>query len=134
MTATSTPALRLSVTAVTEYVNGDFVPNFDRIQSATVGAQVTDLETAKEIAALFPKMVGLTATTLSGSREGNTGYLHFSVKLAKDGVNGGKNETGIKRLQRLLAVAAKNGLAVEYVANFSNSYPTMDAALAAVTA
>jgi hypothetical protein len=128
-TSTSDVTLLLDVYAVLD--NG-WTPVYELPQAASVRARVSSLEEAERIAALFPKMIGLRAQTLRLQGGEMVGYLSMNVKLAVDGVNGGRNETGIKRLARLLAVAEKNGIAVEYAPTCSNSFPTMDEALAAI--
>lgn len=64
------------------------------------------LETAQAFARSFPKSRGVYATTLSsvpsaGHPSSNYGLVGINVRLVADGVNGGVNETGIKRLRAL---------------------------------
>jgi hypothetical protein len=90
------------------------------------------------ILALFPKSARLHATSLSrmgtdengGSR--TLGYISSTIKLATDGVNGGRNETGIKRLHSILRAAEKAGLVVEYSAAAGNAYDSLSDLLAAI--
>lgn len=132
MTTTTAPALRLTISAATtRTAAGTFVADYARPLSAEVRGAVADLETAQAIVALFPKSVGIKASGLTGSTEG-TGFISFRVQLLADDVNKGRNETGIKRLTRLLAVAEKHGLAIEFDAPYSNSYLTLADAQAAI--
>lgn len=97
-----------------------------------VSAQVADLATAQKLAARFPKSAGVKATTLSTfvkDADGNpvpdpvTGcqYQHITLglvyvqgKLSADGINGGRNEAGIKRFRSFERAAAKLGHSVTY--------------------
>lgn len=76
--------------------------------------------------ALFPKFVGVRPSRLWA----HVGYLEgadwrgadsqefptatFRLKALPDGVNGGVNETGVKRLRRLLQVLEASGAAVRW--------------------
>lgn len=82
-------------------------------------------EDAIAFVAQFPRSTGLRATTLS-SADGTYGYVTGSARLWADGVNGGRNEAGIKRLRSTLKAANKLGIPVVYRAWWGNSYPDMD--------
>jgi hypothetical protein len=100
-------------------------------------SMVVELGTQDEVAALFPKSYQVRPTTLG--REtlqsllevpaglsiaqviahpsyGNetVGYVTIRAGLSADGVNGGKNETGIKRVKSFLAKAEALGFRVEW--------------------
>jgi hypothetical protein len=86
----------------------------------------------------FPKALSMYSTSLYNYRaEGDLPVGHIpmarnTVKLWADGVNGGRNETGIRRLQRLVAFCREQGVPFEYVTGYANAYPTLDEAMAAV--
>jgi hypothetical protein len=95
-------------------------------------AVVDTLEAAQQYVASKPKVLGLKATTLSTTDEHGTrvtkGYVSASVKLQSDRANGGRNEAGVKRVQRWV-----NELPIEYSDNrCSNAYGTLDELLAAI--
>lgn len=75
-----------------------------------------DLE---EIAAKFPKYVGVKVATNS---------LWFEVFFTADGVNKGKNETGVKRVRKFLEIAGP----LDWKCNALNGYKTLDEFLAAI--
>lgn len=83
----------------------------------------------------FPKSSKVFLTTLSTQREGKSvslPYLSGHGSFVSSGVNGGKNETGIKRLHSILKAAHRAGVEIEYTISFSNSYPTLAEALHAL--
>jgi hypothetical protein len=88
--------------------------------SATVEARFATPGEAAEFAARFPKSTKLASPSLNGytlvGRENGqtveTGIIRVSVKLAEDGVNGGQNEAGLKRLATIRRTAAKLGIEV----------------------
>jgi hypothetical protein len=104
-------------------------------QHVEITAKCSTVEAAREIAALFPKSMKVRATTLTSYATGEavvTGIICFRAGLRSDGVNGGRNETGIKRYRSLVAKLAKHGFSTEYVAQWSNAYPTLEAFEAAI--
>jgi hypothetical protein len=87
-------------------------------------------EAAQEYLARFPKSAGLHVSTTSFGASQKVWHVKGQARLLADGVNGGRNETGIKRFQRVLATAAKQDLPIRYETPFANSVPTLDALLA----
>lgn len=90
------------------------------------------LADAEAVASTMPKMVKARTRRLFGSDAG-TGFLDVMVDLCKNGVNGGVNESGIKRYRQLCKWCDANGHTVEYRPSFKNSYPSLaelDAAIA----
>ena len=81
-----------------------------------------------------PKFVGLKAGSLSYAGEaGMSGYVSFNANLLADKVNGGINETGLKRYRALVRVARAKGIEVEWRGRWANSYESqaaLDEALA----
>lgn len=78
---------------------------------------VDDKAEAQAIADQFPKSVKLYAGTLHASHEPegrDYGYVQFVAGLSSDKVNGGVNETGLKRWASFLKNAEKLGIAVEW--------------------
>jgi hypothetical protein len=84
--------------------------------------------------------LGLKATGLTTpeySADGRTfqtfAYIVWHAALQADGVNGGVNETGLRRYRRLLAWAAEHGVPVVWAGTYSNAYASqadLEAALA----
>lgn len=109
----------------------------DQPQHIYLSATVATEEEARAIAARFPKSAGIKATTLTSHNGGATlvqGYLRMGVRLVSDGVNGGVNETGLRRYRSFRRAAEKLGLDVEYTTPYSNSYATEAAFEAAISA
>lgn len=85
-------------------------------------------ESAAALVALFPKSAKLTAGRImqNGGRIG--GFIRGSGKLATDGVNGGVNETAIRRYRAVVRAAAKLGIEIRWTArNYSNAYISREA-------
>jgi hypothetical protein len=102
---------------------GESVPLFAEIRRT-----IATVEEAKAIVAELPKSMKLTATTLRSLANGDQGYIRGRVTLKANGVNGGVNETGVKRLKAWVAK-----LDTEYTtARTSNAYATLTDALAAI--
>lgn len=75
---------------------------------------------AIELASRFPKSAKVRGTAIGGMRDENgnrceRGWVGFIAKLATDGVNGGTNETGLRRFASFEKTVAALGLPVEYV-------------------
>ena len=126
-TAATAPTFRLAINFDSR--KGTAVP-----QDATVEAVFGTVEEAAAWVATQPKALGLRATTLTSYIDGPAGrtvnfvgYIQGRAILIANGINGGKNETGIKRMNRWI-----KDLNIEFVAQYSNSYPTLGAALAAI--
>jgi hypothetical protein len=93
-------------------------------------------EEAEAWAAQFPKAVRFYVTTLSYS-DGRAMTYHArtgSVRLTADAVNGGVNETGVRRYRSAIRTAAKLGLDVVFPAggNVVNAYTDRAAFEAAI--
>ncbi len=95
-----------------------------RIQLSTL-----DRTHAESIAALFPKSAKLHVTTLSGLPGGMVSVVTSDAVLLANGVNGGANETGIKRYRTWLKSAEKAGIPVTWNAQARtvNGYRTREA-------
>lgn len=84
---------------------------------------------AEAFAAQFPKSHKFRAGEVTNWRDrSSTGVARSSTKLAADDINGGANETGIKRYRSILRKAEQLGVAVEYndPGTVSNVYRTRD--------
>lgn len=79
----------------------------------------------------FPKSVGLRASIMYAQR-GVVPTVGMTAYLIADGVNGGRNETGIARYRRFVAYAERHGIPFVYRAGYGNSYPTREAFEAAL--
>ena len=100
-------------------------------------SMVVELGTQDQVAALFPKSYKVSGTTLGRETLQSltevpaglsipeivkhpsygfetVGYVTIQANFRADGVNGGKNETGIKRARSFLAKAEALGFQVEW--------------------
>lgn len=93
-------------------------------------------ETAQMFVATLPKSLRVRATTMSLSGSQLLGMVSFRVSLNADGVNGGVNETGVKRYRRYLKALADAGVEVKWdnEARCTNSYASPEEFEAALTA
>jgi hypothetical protein len=102
----------------------------DRVDGVTQYAEIAtvearlyierDVNAARELAAKFPKSTKVRQTILSNSNKDERwedGVVSFRANLLADGVNGGCNETGIRRYRAFRKAAAKLGLRVQFVAD-----------------
>ncbi len=80
---------------------------------------------AAAIAAAFPKSLRLRACSLS-SQDGYRPYINFHVRLSADGVNGGFNETGVKRYRSFRKQIEKLGHTAEWTMSYRNSLTEQD--------
>lgn len=100
-------------------------------QLAFAGAEVETVEQAREIIAQFPKYLKLHASTLTKIdtdtfETSECGYINVRIQLLPDDVNGGVNETGIKRFLKLLEKLDRLGHTTEWKAGYGNSYDSLD--------
>lgn len=77
--------------------------------------------------ALFPKSSGVKATRI-GCRDENGNSVEypgvrFSAKISADGVNGGVNETGIKRFRQVIRTVARHDLPATLDHMYNNQDP-----------
>ena len=101
-------------------------------------AEFATMEEAEEFAGLFPKSARMNAHRVSSSR-GDYYRTGVTIDLHSNGVNGGVNETGIKRIATIRKAAAKAGMTTTFgtateFANAVNEYATeaeFDAAIGA---
>jgi hypothetical protein len=130
MNSTAAPAQTLTIQA--HYNSAGQVAAYE------VTALVEDLAAAQAIVAQFPKSAGIWATECREYLATGTkvwGYVSGRAALAKDGVNGGKNETGIKRYRSLAKAADKLGYTLDFaiqgsrIANGYTSREEFEAAL-----
>jgi hypothetical protein len=72
---------------------------------------------------LFPKSVKVIGTTTSSASDpiARQPYATMQVALHADAVNGGVNETGIKRLRKFIEVASANGFELNFTQFFKNT-------------
>lgn len=121
--------LTLSATMVHDhFAEGGPTSYPDKAQGIEFTAILDTPEAAVEFVARFPKSAKLRATTLGTYDDAGNftlGYVSHRINLRSDGVNGGVNETGIKRYRSILKAAEKAGIRVEFKGTgFLNSYPT----------
>lgn len=102
------------------------------VQNIRLDARFETREQAEAAAALFPKACRIKVYALGtytglGTPDYRTFTLytiHTDIRLNADRVNGGKNETGIKRYRSIMRAAERAGLAVEWLSFSGNSYAT----------
>lgn len=109
---------------VTFRIEAFYSTQTDEPQHVSLRAEVETLEKAREIAAQFPQSVKLRPTTLDKRNGMTVGYLYFNATLLANGVNGGRNEAGIKRYRSLRKAIARLGYATTYATTATNSYTT----------
>lgn len=78
-----------------------------------------------------PKGCRFHVVSCSGSK-GHTFYAITSGKLLADGANGGKNETGVKRIATCLRWAGQHATVTERTQRVRNSYKSLDEIRAAL--
>ncbi len=129
---------KVNAWAVTNFVGrqgevGTCVNDFTRPEGLNVCATVETVELAREIAASLPKSIKIQANVLNDREAGEKyGYLTLSIALKANGVNGGRNEAGIKRYRSLRKALAKHGHEITWVTPYRNSYPTEESFEAAI--
>ncbi len=88
----------------------------------------TESADAEAFVTLFPKSAKLRVFTMRGDTEADDRYgADVRIELWANGVNGGVNETGIKRYRAILKAAATNGIKVEYAPTTVHSFSSRDA-------
>jgi hypothetical protein len=89
----------------------------------SAGITFTTNEERDAFVALFPKSVKVVATTTSAASDpiARQPFATMQVSLHADAVNGGVNETGIKRLRKFIAVATANGFELNFKQYFKNT-------------
>jgi hypothetical protein len=110
MTNTAAAAQTLTIMAF-------YSPDNGQVSAYEIQTLTEDRAAAEAIVALFPKSAGLVASTCREYLPAGTktwGYIMGRAALAKDGVNGGKNETGIKRYRSLAKAADKLGYTLDF--------------------
>lgn len=102
-------------------------PNFEPTETPqSVGASmiVETVEEARALAASFPKSTKVRGGSLSTrTRDGEpvvVGYVKFNANLVANGVNGGVNETGMKRYRSFRKHVAALGHPIEWGTRYSN--------------
>lgn len=89
----------------------------DRLMHATAEAIVENYEEAQRIAGLFPKSCKVSASSEYQGR----GFVTIAANLCANGVNGGVNEGGIKRIRSFIKACRKLGFSLEQGRSFGNS-------------
>ena len=79
--------------------------------------------------ALFPKSAGLKLGTISSPDEPSRPYISGYASFTANGVNGGVNETGVKRFKAIVKAAQKAGIPIVMDQTFQNSFETLAEAL-----
>jgi hypothetical protein len=109
-------------------------PDLPQTIEASLVASTEPTETYKADAAAWlaarpaPKSLGLKATGLTTPEYSADGryrtvpFIRWQANLTGDGVNGGVNETGLRRYRRLLAWAAEHGVPVVWAPIYANAY------------
>lgn len=89
------------------------------IQRVEIGSdKLATMEDAQREKARFPKSVKARAYPVSGAPEGMYYRVSMQVQLIANGVNGGRNETGVKRYRTARRVI---GDAAVWTMPYSNS-------------
>jgi hypothetical protein len=105
-------------------------PHFDDSHAPTHFAFEQDfatVEAATAFVAQFPKSVKMFTCTVSTSEGGKYYLVNTRANLTSNGINGGINETGLRRYQAVVKAAAKLGVEIVCTPNASNAYETQEA-------
>jgi hypothetical protein len=97
--------------AESSYSNGKLNVNYDQASHVQIQVNLVDKAAAQDFVAQFPKSIGWKASTCTDGRT-TWGTAGVTVQLSKDGVNGGVNETGIKRYKRAIVLLEKAGVEI----------------------
>lgn len=81
-------------------------PNWEDAGQVNFARYFPTMADAQAFAATLPKFLKARGTGFSDCRSPIRGCVWFSVTLKSDGVNGGVNETGLKRLRKAAQVLA----------------------------
>jgi hypothetical protein len=92
---TNTTAAPLTITTAAGYV--------------TAEAELPSIDDAIAYVIQFPTSPGLKCHYIA---ESGRNVVTARIKVAADGANGGQNETGLKRLAKIRAAAAKLGIEI----------------------
>jgi len=88
-------------------------------------ADFATIADAQDFAAQFPKLVRMTATECvcynAGAESTRKGIIVVRIHLGADGVNGGVNETGLRRIKTLARICERLGIRLERKRNWANS-------------
>ncbi len=81
------------------------------------------IKLSREIADQFPKSLKVKPSLLH-TTGGYKPFVQLVANLTANGVNGGINETGLRRYRSFRKNAEKLGIEIEWAPAFRNSYPT----------
>ncbi len=82
-----------------------YILHREQLRGVHFSARFATLEEAQAFAAQFPKSLNLKAGSLSGD-PAHKAIVSFQAYFKADGVQGKANETGAKRVKRLLELAS----------------------------
>ena len=120
--------LQLSAYVTTEY---DHHVGAGHPQQFEFNAELPTKADAAEFAAQFPKSAKVFAGLLY-TENGTRGWASAQASLVSDGVNGGVNETGLRRYRTIVKTAERLGIEILWVARAGNAYATREAFEAAI--
>lgn len=89
--------------------------------SIKVTCTVPTEEEAQVLVRQFSKAAKVRATQFLAGHGRVYGYVMFDARLMADGVNGGRNETGIRRYRSVRKTLAILDAKVEWTMNYTNS-------------
>lgn len=119
--------------ATYDYATGTYTHYPESPEWAQASIYVPSVEAARHLAAQFPKNLRLKAVTTMSPLDGDyrngtveSGVVTMSARLAADSANGGRNETGIKRLNSFLRKAEAMGLPIEWLSSGLNAYASRE--------
>jgi hypothetical protein len=92
--------------------------------------ECADREASQALAATFPKALRVKASTC-GTSTGTLFQVIAQQSLQGNGTTGERNETGERRVRRLLATLDRLGIAIDYRSTVAvGRFPTLEAFLA----
>jgi hypothetical protein len=121
--------LRLHAHFTPEYMQAGSAPTHFEFM-----ADLPTVEDAKVFAAQFPKSVKMYAGKILDTNNVTWGWVRTDGNLTSNGVNGGINETALKRYQAVVKAATKLGIEIQYEKNARNSYATREEFETAISA
>jgi len=129
----TTPTATMTATYVVQHpTQGVYVDRPDMPQNAKIEVRVDTADEADALAARFPKYVAAKTTRVTGFNMDPYHMVIIKARLIATGTTGDVNEAGIKRVRRAVAVLDADGIAIEWVGGFRNSYDTREEAAEAI--
>ena len=86
-----------------------------------------DTEAGEAVKALFPKYTRLDNSTISYMTGEKNSYVSTQIYLWENGVNGGVNETGVKRIKAIIKSLKKHNMPTVFDNRWINAVESLEA-------